>query len=802
MQRPPEDSPSGAAAATSSNVVVTSLLRFRPLPGFLTGVVGRDREVNELQSLIARDDCRLVTLTGPGGVGKTRLAVFVAETLQDHFAAGISFVSLSSLADPNQLMLAIGHALGIRDATIAQILNRIEAVCESRTMLLVTDNMEHLLAGAADLSELIKRCPGLTILATSRAPLSVTGERVYPLAPLSTSNSDTPVDGVDSGVSDSAKLFLERALAISPGFKLNADNVDAVQEIVQRLDGLPLAIELASTKIRILTPRRLLNMLDRRFEILTEGPGDFPDRHRSLRLAMAWSYDMLTPEQQTFFRRISVFHGAVSLDAAEAIGSEIGLDALDAVYALVNQSLLLALEAGHSTIRHEPRYVMLSTIREYGIEQLKLLGEYESAVQEHAQYVLTLVERVQVELEVSQGPEQQSLDLLDVERQNIEGALQHFERTDQYGALLRLVGAMSPYWFTKSVLLDGSSWVNKALRSGDDVPIEHRARAMIGGGLISIEMGDFAFSLESLFSGCELAAEAESLPLLAKGKFGIGVVYQDQGRAAEAIPFFEEALDAARRSSMTVFSATVLSNLGLVMARAGDLAKGEAMLEQAVEEHRRVDYPYGAALAQRFLGQVLMKMGRLAEAKEQYALSLSIPPDEMQAWHIANALEGLAIAAEAERSAEISVQLFGAADKVRSVYGVPLEPALVDDYAMIYGRLRARLGDAAFSEHWLVGQNMETVDAIEAGLTFAASTVASDSLDPEIEGKPVNDFNLTPREREVLALMAEGRSNAEIADALFMSPRTAGVHVSHVLAKLSVDNRSAAVSVALKNGLA
>ncbi|CAN5597413.1 hypothetical protein BH23CHL5_BH23CHL5_10670 [soil metagenome] len=360
---------------------------------------------------------------------------------------------------------------------------------------------------------------------------------------------------------------------------------------------------------------------------------------------------------------------------------------------------------------------------------------------------------------------------------------------------------MSPYWFTKSVLLDGRSWVTRALSSGEEVPVEHRARAMIGGGMISIEMGDFAFSLEPLLSVCELAEAASSLPLLAKGKFGIGVVYQDQGRAAEAIPYFEQALDAARQSSMTIFSATVLSNLGLVTARAGNLIEGKALLEQSIVEHRALEYPYGVALARRFLGQVLMQIGSLAEAKQQYALSLSIPPEEMQAWHIANALEGLAIIAETELDTQTAVRIFGAAAKIRAIYGVPLEPALVDDYELINERLRERAGDASFSEHWQDGRQLEAIEAIAAGLEFAARTSDRASSPAVIPDRPSNDFNLTPREREVLALMAEGLSNAGIADRLFMSPRTAGVHVSHVLVKLSVDNRSAAVSFALKNGL-
>ena len=455
------------------------------LPVPLTRFIGREREIEAVADRLCRDDVRLLTLTGPGGVGKTRLALRVAEEVAVRFAAGTTFVSLAPVPRPDLVLPAIARSLAVRESSDRPLTPSLFAALRDRHLLLVLDNLEHLLGAANDLADLLAACPRLTILATSRAPLRLSGEQCFPTLPLALPSAGEPpvLEGLRDY--DAIALFVERARQVRPSFALDVGNAAAVLGICRQLDGLPLALELAAAWLRALSPAALLTRMERRLALLTGGASDQPARLRTMRDAIAWSHDLLSDAEQTLFRRLSVFVGDFTLESAERVWADDaestpaddGSGFLHLLAGLIDKSLLHQTDADVA----EPRYAMLETVREFGLEQLAQHGELARVQAAHSAHYLALSEAAAESAGGTGGGEW--LHRLAAEESNVRAALDWLEHTGQTDATLRMASALWHYWYRHGDLAEGRNRVERALAAPvPEVAPGVRARALRGPG--------------------------------------------------------------------------------------------------------------------------------------------------------------------------------------------------------------------------------------------------------------------------------------------------------------------------------
>jgi predicted ATPase len=418
----------------------------RHLPFPLTSLIGRERECAEVRELLLRSSVRLLTLTGTGGTGKTRLAIAVAEQVGDAFPDGVTFVSLASIDDPTLVGTNIAQVLGVREAGDRSLDAGLKAALQTSRTLLILDSFEHLIEAANLVGELLATCPDLTILVTSRSVLHLYGEHDYDVVPLPLPDADAASSLSRLGEVDAVRLFTERARAARARFALTPENAPAVAAICARLDGLPLAIELAAARVRILSPQALLARLEHRLKVLTDGPRDVPQRQQTMRSTIAWSYDLLTDQQQAFLCQLAVFSGGWTIEAAEALGED-GSDVIDDCAALVDQSLIRLIEGPTGA----SRFGMLETIREFALERLAAGGESQTARRSHADYCLQLVDRHAAGMLMRVADQSAILRILDDEHDNLRSALDWLVQYDP-DAALQMASNLWPYWAVRGLL--------------------------------------------------------------------------------------------------------------------------------------------------------------------------------------------------------------------------------------------------------------------------------------------------------------------------------------------------------------
>ncbi len=864
------------------------------LPVQLTPFIGREQEVATVQQLLSREEVRLLTLTGPGGAGKTRLGLQAAAELSDHFADGVFFVNLVPISDPALVMPTIAQTLDIREVTGQPLLERLQEELRQKQMLLLLDNFEQVVTAAIQVVELLAACPELKILVTSREVLHVRAEYEFAVPPLELPDPKHLPDLAALSHYAAVALFLQRAQAVKPDFQLTNANARAIAEICARLDGLPLAIELAATRIKLLPPQALLARLNQRLDVLTSASRDVPTRQQRLRNTIAWSYNLLDAAEQRLFRRLSVFVGGCTLEAIEAVcaaldGSDTAGQVVDRVASLIDKSLLQQIEQESE----EPRLVMLETIREYGLERLTVNGEMEAARQVHAEYYLALAEQAEPHLK---GAEQSWwFTRLEQEHDNLRAALTWFleaaamgtgkeEGKQQAERALRLCIALFWFWYTRRAS-EGGTFLEQALALGEGVAALVRARAFhaaaelarsVGGDTnraeawtresleLFRELGDrhgIADQLAMLSSvlwtrsqfalACSQLEKAEalfkevgdtwnrgrSLAQLAKNATTQGdyararllieeslalyralgdqvrigwvlflqaeMIFLSGGNPAEALDLAEQSLALFREISENFMTFYALRLLGQIRLQQGEHALARELLEVCLAHYKKQADRLDIAVTQIDLARMLALRGEVAQARTLYQESLASFRDVDNKEFIPACLEGLASVVAAQGEPTWAAQLWGAAEALRESLGAPIPPVMRAAYERSVAAARTQLGEKAFAAAWAEGRAMtlEQVLAAQRPVTLPQPLPAAPSSTPPAKPAATYPDSLTTREVEVLRLLAQGLTDAQIAEQLVISPRTVNNHLTSIYSKIQVSSRTAATRYAMEHQL-
>jgi predicted ATPase/DNA-binding CsgD family transcriptional regulator len=590
------------------------------LPAQLTPLLGRDEAVASVCALLQRQDVRLLTLTGPGGIGKTRLALQVARELLPSFADGVFFVPLAPVSDPEQVMPALAQALGLRETGDWPLLERLYIALREKHLLLLVDNFEQVTAAAPRLLELLAHCPAVKLLVTSRAVLHLRGEYEFAVAPLTLPDPEHVADSDALAQSAAVALFVQRAQALKPDFQITPANARAVAEICARLDGLPLAIELAAARIKLLPPQALLARLEDRLRVLTSAAQDAPARQQTLRDTLSWSYDLLHAEEQRLFRRLSVFVAGCTLEAAEAVMGTLGDDersVLDGAASLIDQSLLQQREQPEQ----EARLVMLETVRQYGWECLRASGEAAALQQAHAAYYLALAEEAEPNLRVT--GQEQWLERLEREHENLRAALRWLEEQGEREQALRLGGALWWFWWVRGHARAGRAFLEHMLAAGDEIAAGVRAKALNAAGALASLQGQVAQAERLCQEALPIFRELGDAQGIVNSLWILGYATVEQGQFAQARAFAEEAVALARSAGYSWGLAYALEILANVFFNQGDYLHARALAEESLMISRAIGDTAGSGLRLRLLGMTRLFQGDPAAARPLFEESLA-----------------------------------------------------------------------------------------------------------------------------------------------------------------------------------
>jgi predicted ATPase/DNA-binding CsgD family transcriptional regulator len=742
--------------------------RTSSLPRPRTSFVGRADELGEVRSLLERST--LLTLTGPGGCGKTRLAIALAELVaDDEGSQDVHFVSLAAIRDPELVPVSIAQSIGLQDARGQSLVDHLGGYLRDRDVLLVLDNFEQVLPAAGFVAELLGACPKLRVLVTSRAPLHVSGEQEVPVPPLRVPDAGTAHSAVQVSACAAAQLFAQRAAASQPGFGIDEQNAESIAGIVRRLDGLPLAIELAAARVKMLPPTAILARLEDSLGLLVTGSRDGPDRQRTLRGAIAWSFELLSEDARRLLATCSVFRGGIGLPDIEAVCGA-ALDAsdrlLDTLQELIDHSLVRLTAAAPA-----PRYMMLETVREFAAEQLTAMPEAEAVRAAHAAQFRTLADGLD---RPPMWPARKGLDLLDLEHDNLRAALDWYTVHDPRSAL-QLANRLTAFWSARGHFSEGRRRLGELLGRvpGDDPEC---LDGMNGAAWLATDQGD-STTAEALLDRSLARARAvgrEATALFYRGRSRL-IGAEFVGGAAD----IQKAMELQTAAGDDAGLAAVLWFAALPNFVNGNVRLAADLLARSVQLADALDLPSVGARSRQLLGIARIELGDLRGAREALEKGVPAIADIGDRFGIPIGLTALAGLAARTGRPRTALRLAGAAAAYEKVNQTFRPAAIRNNLENWLAPARDECaGDARrlFEE----GSRLALEAAIALGLADA----------PELPDRPDPAFVLTRREAEVAGLVAQGLTNREIAAQLVLSVRTVEAHVDRVLTKLGLRNRT------------
>ena len=771
---------------------IPAAIQPEPLPIALTSLIGRTHEVESLSASVVAGHSRFFTLVGPGGVGKTRLAIEVAGSTKGSFEDGVVFVPLAAVRHPRLILREIVRALGLEVTPIRDTFEMLVDAMRARHLLLVLDNFEHLLDGSSSIGRLIAACPRIVVLVTSRSPLPTAGAKVFAVRPLPTPRE---LSGGEREIEeyDAVALLVERATSVVPGFEITERNAVSIAQICQRLDGLPLAIELAAPRLRTLTPAMLLDRLDDRLGLLTSGGQDVPERLRSIRGAISWSYELLDQRLREPFCRLAVFVGGFDVDAVERLGlsDDSGIGAVDFLAALIDAALCMRSDDPTSDAP-EPRFTMLETIREFAAERFEELDNGSTIRDAHAAYYTEIAETANARLLTTE--QTYWFEKLETELPNMRAALSWLVNAGRFERALRLVTALYLFWTWPPNLREGRAWFEEMLRMpGAPDLSEIDPEALFGAG-------DLNHWLEDLERAAELHAAALANwrrrgdnAGIARGLRSLASLEIDLGHYEPAETLLTESLPLLEATASPFDVGFAINLLGVLASGLGDHRRAVEHFKDALDRFRRIPGEGYIDTTSCLLGWELILLGDYEEATVVLAEGIRRARHSEDERTLARGVMGVAALIANTSQAALAVQLFAAAAAARDALGLPLRPAQVASHDRILANLRTKLGARAFASRWAEGESLGIGDAV----SLAEMVLEHPPEFPKASG----GVGLTPREIEVLGLVVAGNSDRQISDMLFISRRTASKHVARILDALGVPTRAAAAVEAVRRGL-
>ena len=757
---------SGNASASSSIHAKEGLLH--GLPQRPHSLVGREKDLEMSQSLILRGNVRLVTITGPPGVGKTRFAIELASTVTPEFDDGVVFVDLAPVRDPGLVLDAIARALGVVDHPDRPALQRLQRYLGDRNLLLLLDNLEHVIAAAADVADLLAAGPNVKLLVTSRQPLHVRWEHRYNLLPLALPDATARSDHNTLARYPATALFLERARAVETRFSIDERNASTVMEICRRLDGLPLAIELAAAWIGVVGLDSILSWLSDHHALPLGGPRDAPERQRTLVDAIAWSYDLLNETERSVFRALGAFAGETPLEAIEAVCEGLRVDVLTPVAGLVDKNLLLRVGDG------ETRFGMLETIREFAEERLELTGEADAVRRRHAAWFLGLAQRA--ERFIWSEHQTAWLERLERAHDNVRVALNWClsGRDEETGVLL--AASMHRFWFARGYIREGRRWCQIAA-SKQQVSARGRALALRNLAFFLTHQGEAEQAVRLAEQAVALARSVGEPSLMAWGLHGLALATDAGGDFERCERLNGEMLDMARQAGDETLAARALCGIGNMLRIRGDNVRARVVLEEALSLARPRHDKWLTSVVIGALGLTLAPEDP-AQALMLLEESLALSHDIGHRWLTARRLEDLAGVLASSDRAEVSAQLLGASESLRDAFGFARSVSL---QAAVGAAARERLGSDAFEAAWSKGRAMTAAEAVALALGRTAPARVERAQRPG---------GLTGREVQIVLDIARGLTNRQIAEKLRISERTVDAHVQNIRNKLAMERRA------------